>query len=403
MSVPRRYADGMERRAELEQHIAVFGGSGSGKTVLVSSFYGAMQEPEFLRSSMFDVTSDDPGQGHKLFANYLGMRDSARTPPATKFSSTPYSFSLKVRQQVPKDDRHRSFDVLRLVWHDYPGEWFEEDVSGPEEAKRRVDTFRALLGSDVAILLVDGQRLLDHAGEEERYLKSLFGSFRSGLLRLRDPILTDGKPLTRFPRIWIVALSKADLLPDMDVFQFRDLVIGKASDDLDEVRRVIEMFIDSPDALSVGEDFLRLSSAKFEPNRIETVERIGLDLILPVAAILPLQRKMRWLEMTTRGARIAGGLLEGATVLALTLVGPTKVARFARLDKVKGMKTVIRLLGQQRSAAAIAEGLQLGVDQLKRINTDALAKHDYMRAVLTQFGLDLAAGEDAAVLLTSRR
>jgi hypothetical protein len=30
-----------------------------------------------------------------------------------------------------------------------------------------------LLRSDVAILLVDGQKLLDNAGEEERYLKSL--------------------------------------------------------------------------------------------------------------------------------------------------------------------------------------------------------------------------------------
>ena len=38
----------------LDQHIAVFGQSGSGKTVLVSSFYGAMQEPEFLTSSLFD-------------------------------------------------------------------------------------------------------------------------------------------------------------------------------------------------------------------------------------------------------------------------------------------------------------------------------------------------------------
>jgi predicted ATPase len=47
--------------SELEQHIAVFGESGSGKTVLVSSFYGAMQEPHFLKSSLFDVTADDTG------------------------------------------------------------------------------------------------------------------------------------------------------------------------------------------------------------------------------------------------------------------------------------------------------------------------------------------------------
>ena len=70
----------------LEQHIAVFGESGSGKTVLVSSFYGATQEPEFLKSSLFDVTADDTGQGHRLHANYLGMKDSraALRPPGSR-------------------------------------------------------------------------------------------------------------------------------------------------------------------------------------------------------------------------------------------------------------------------------------------------------------------------------
>ena len=70
----------MQLNRVLEQHIAVFGESGSGKTVLVSSFYGATQEPQFLKSSLFDVTADDTGQGHQLHGNYLGMKDSARPP-----------------------------------------------------------------------------------------------------------------------------------------------------------------------------------------------------------------------------------------------------------------------------------------------------------------------------------
>lgn len=36
----------MKLNRVLEQHVAVFGESGSGKTVLVSSFHGATQEPE---------------------------------------------------------------------------------------------------------------------------------------------------------------------------------------------------------------------------------------------------------------------------------------------------------------------------------------------------------------------
>ncbi|MEA5153527.1 TRAFAC clade GTPase domain-containing protein [Raineyella sp.] len=189
----------MDVSKDLVQHIAVFGESGSGKTVLLSSFYGAAQEPQFLKKSLFHVVADDIGQGTKLHKNYLGMKDSARVPPANHFSATSYAFSLKLKEGNPRPSHAKPFDGLRLIWHDYPGEWFEQDVSGPEEAQRRVETFRSLLISDVALLLVDGQRLLDNAGQEEAYLKSLFTSFKNGLLLLKDELLTDGKPLVEFP------------------------------------------------------------------------------------------------------------------------------------------------------------------------------------------------------------
>lgn len=127
-----------------EQHIAVFGGSGSGKTVLVSSFYGA-QEQAFLKESLFHVVADDTGQGNRLRQNYLGMKNNARVPEPTRFAATPYSFTIKLKDQGDaKVAKGKPFDALRLVWHDYPGEWFEEEPSSEEEAQRRVDTFRSL-------------------------------------------------------------------------------------------------------------------------------------------------------------------------------------------------------------------------------------------------------------------
>jgi hypothetical protein len=48
------------------------------------------------------------------------------------------------------------------------------------------------------------------------------------LQNLKEDLLVEGKPLVRFPRIWMMALSKSDLLPGLDVIGFRDLVIGKA-------------------------------------------------------------------------------------------------------------------------------------------------------------------------------
>lgn len=152
------------KKSSLEQHIAVFGESGSGKTVLVSSFYGAAQEASFLKKSLHRVVADDIGQGARLNRNYLGMRDEAVAPDSTRFTATSYAFSIKLKDPPnPKAAKAAPFDALRLVWHDYPGQWFEQGVSGDEEAQRRVDTFRSLLGSDVAVLLVDGQKLLDWA------------------------------------------------------------------------------------------------------------------------------------------------------------------------------------------------------------------------------------------------
>src|SRR5664280_2509345 len=314
----------MQLNRVLEQHIAVVGESGSGKTVLVSCFFGATQEPEFLNESLFDVTADDAGQGQRLHQNYLGMKNSARRPETTRFASTSYAFSVTLRDQSVKANSPKSFDSLRLVWHDYPGQWWEEDAGEPEVAQRRVATFKSLLASDVALLLVDGQRLLDNAGEEERYLKSLLGDFKTGLLTLKDQLLEDGKPLVKFPRIWILALSKADLLPELDVYRFRDLVIDKANNDLDALREALEEFVESPHALAVGEDFVRFSSAKFEPNRIKVTERIGLDLVLPLAAWLPFQRYIRWVEQKQVGVKVAKELLEGASALAAALIGKAK-------------------------------------------------------------------------------
>ena len=394
----------------LEQHIAVFGESRSGKTVLVSSFYGATQEPQSMQSSLFDVIADNPGQGNRLFANYLGMRDSARPPDHTE-SSTSYAFSVELRDKGGEANSPKPFDALRLVWHDYPGEWFDQDVSGPDEPQRRIATFKSLLGSDVAFLLVDGQRLLDNAGEEERYLKSVLGSFRTGLLRLKDQLLEDGKPFVRFPRIWVLALSKADLLPELDVFGFRDLVIGKASDDLDELREVLKKFVDSPDALAVGEDFVLLSSAKFEPNRIEVTERIGLDLVLPLAAMLPFKRHIKWLERKQIGAKVVEELLVGAGALAAALIGKGKftgpkgpLVSLIGKGKRAGPKglLVALVLGEVVNAAMRAAS-KLGGDQLRTMNSEALAKHDYIAAVLTRFGMDLDDGEKQGILLRSRR
>jgi hypothetical protein len=324
----------------------------------------------------------------------LKTRSSSRTPDANRFSSTSFSFTLKLKESSPKALKAKPFDALRLVWHDYPGEWFEQDVSGPEEAQRRVDAFRSLLGSDVALVLVDGQRLLDNAGEEERYLRSLLSNFRNGLLSLKDDLLEDGKPLVEFPRIWMMALSKSDVVPDMDAFKFRDILVEKAGDDIEELRKVLAEFVEASDALSVGEDFVVLSSAKFETDRIEVAERVGLDLILPVAAMLPFERHLKWSRAKQLPVKVAQSLLSGLAPLITVLV---------QLKPNGFPGTVLNLLSKLLSKEMIDGITKQADDKLVDINEAALVKRDYLTATLTGFRMDLERGEREQILIRSQR
>jgi hypothetical protein len=54
------------------------------------------------------------------------MRDHATAPPPTQFVGTTYYFSLKLNGAADAQAKKRPFDILRLAWHDYPGEWLGE-------------------------------------------------------------------------------------------------------------------------------------------------------------------------------------------------------------------------------------------------------------------------------------
>lgn len=374
--------------------MAVFGASGSGKTVLVSSFYGAAQEQSFQRDSLFDVIADDTGQGNRLRQNYLGMKNSATLPQRTRFAATPYAFTIKLKDPGdPTFAKDHKFDALRLVWHDYPGEWFDEEPSSDEEARRRLETFRSLLRSDVALVLVDGQKLLDHAGEEDKYLKSLFWGLRDGLLRLKDGLLDDGKPLAEFPRIWVVALSKADLHPTLDVHGFQDLVIEKAANELTALHDLLATFVRYPAALSVGEDFVRVSSARFEPGRIEVTQRVGLDLLLPLAALLPLDRLVRWHQRLDVPNKLLEQLVHNSDAVTKLLRDPGFLFVLRRVPRV-GRALAL-------AVPTLAKVIGLSTPKVRQLNVEARARRDYLTAVLTQFRLDLERGVQDGVLVKS--
>ncbi|WP_395652579.1 hypothetical protein [Brevundimonas sp.] len=374
----------------LEQHIAVFGESGSGKTVLLSSFYGAAQENENIKRDGFAVVAENPAQSVQLSQNYLGMKKSATLPPPNRFEGKSYSFLVKLKEP---SNAAAPFKALRLVWHDYPGEWFEQDVSGPTEAQHRLETFQKLLGSDVALLVVDGQKLLEHAGSEGSYLKSLFTNYCQQLQLLKDDLLTDGKPLVKFPRIWVMALSKSDLLPETTVEDFRELLLEKAGSDIIKLRDVIAELVEGSNALAVGEDFLLLSSAKFDPAKIHVDERVGLDLILPLASVLPFQRHMKWAKSMNLPRKVAVDLLSDVetVALALGLVGAFISRLLASRSKLLGAVATVL-------SRAVPELVKWASGTLTEADRSAIAKQNSVAAALLEFPKRLDAGEKQQVL-----
>ena len=364
-------------------------------------FYGATQQQAYKAEHPYEVVADKQSQGRSLYQAYLGMRGSATVPLTTRFDSETYAFTVRAKDSPQGDDeKRRPFDAVQIAWHDYPGEWFAQDLEGPE-ADARVATFRRLLRSDVALLLVDGQRLLDNAGEEERYLKSLLANVSNGLRLMRDDLLEGGKKFVEFPRIWVLALSKCDLLPDMSVIDFRDLVIDKATHELNELESTLASFIEAPEALSVGEDFILLSSAKFEPGKIEVTERVGLDLILPLAAMLPFERHVKWAKGMTDRGKVYEHLVAGGVSMAAALGGlgalATKLA-----GKDNKLLTSLGLI-LTHFGSAIEDLAKMGGDKLTAANRDAVSKHENLRSTLTGFQLKLDEAEAEEVFLRSSR
>lgn len=79
-----------------------------------------------------------------------------------------------------------------------------------------------------------------------------------------------------------------------------------------------------------------LSSARFEPDRIEVTQRVGLDLNLPVASMLPLERVAQSAKNFNIPFKVLSGLVDKAEELAaLMATGAMFAAKFiAKVPKV---------------------------------------------------------------------
>lgn len=291
-TVGKNIVSRLKKRSLIHQHLALFGESGSGKTTLLSTFYGWLQEPSVRKKYKYSVTCQDTTEGQKLHQNYLKMEESL-LPPPTRFLHKPLKFDISVRDMDGK--------VGTICWHDYPGEWWTETKQGKENAEK-ISTFRDLLQSDIAYILCDGAKFKN---EGNKYIRRLFRSFREELERQLEYILEDRKSkLNQFPRLWIICLSKSDLFNDINVDWFKKEVIKSAADEIEELRVILDKYVQGETFKSIGEKYLLLSSAKFDLSSSKVIDfeqKLGIDLILPMTILLPIEEACKWITASKTG------------------------------------------------------------------------------------------------------
>ena len=380
-------------KQQIHQHIAVFGQAGSGKTVLLSSLFGRFHEPSTIHKNGYRFLADDSARGNKLLQKYLGIKEQAQAPMQDKFVSSPFGFKF-VPESQPLDAKKKTSHI-GITWHDYPGEWFESEVSSESERNDRAHTFRQLIQSDVALVLVDAQKLLDHEGDEDRYLKSLFGTFRNTLLGIKSDIIADNERLEQFPRIWVIALSKADLMPELDAHRLHELVVLHAADELNALRKVLADFVNGDEALSVGEDYIVISSAEFKNGTIDLEKHKGVDALLPLSTILPIQRYQRWNVLRLLPAGLADEKMVkrglGIAQSAFAMLGKVNKMPFNFLAKAQGIAGLVDPL------------MSAAIPVIAEARKNAVEKHAFKELLLTDFVMKLRESIDNDILERSPR
>ena len=140
-----------------------------------------------------------------------------------------------------------------------------------------------------------------------------------------------------------------------------------------------------------------LSSARFELDKIEVTERVGLDLILPVATMLPFERLAQWAGKFDIPLKVLGGLMDHADALAAVLKGPGAAVVARYLVKIPKVGPVLAPI----AVPALAAAVKLGKSKLEEVHAQALADRDFLTAVLTQFRLDLDQGVEDQLFVKS--
>ena len=260
-----------EQSDAVELKLAFFGESGSGKTCLASSFYGHQQAGDFVAQKGYSLLAADPRDDEELLARYNLLSVERRFPDATNIPRT-YSLDLLIHELREQPS------ALRIKWFDYPGEWWRT-WPGSEEASAQDLAFNQILETHVAFVLLDGSKYREQGAP---YVKTALSNISNQITRQRRQMGAQNLPLGDYPQEWVIALSKADLLPGLTAKAFYEDLMRSAGQ---ELKRLM-LDVDRAPANGRPLNYMLLSSvSSANGSKVDSLDSLGLELITPVALL----------------------------------------------------------------------------------------------------------------------
>jgi hypothetical protein len=358
--------------ARPEVRVALFGMKGAGKTTLLASYFGNQQRHAFEERHGYRLEAADAAHGSVLLSRYYRL-EGGDFPIGTDGFDV-LRFGLKVHE-LPTPS-------LDVVWYDYPGGWWETAPSDEAESEARRKALERLLDSHAAILLVDSGRYL---AEGLTYVRSLLDQFRAEIRRIVGELSVLGKA-PDFPEQWLIAFSKADLLPlNTTAMTLAQELRDGAADQLLGVQKAVG------GAASFGQEFLLLSAVKGDGRRVlDAHETLGLTTIAPLVLLGALSRVA---EKTGRG-RVWGTL--ATTLEVLRTISDA-------IDKLDDFLPVrYRVLTVLLKALRTKEGLSVGADKLRERQKTAANRGKLLDAAAYALRAELASPETERAYFKTR-
>jgi hypothetical protein len=314
----------------------------------------------------------DAAQSSVLLSRYYRL-EGGDFPVGTDGFDT-LRFGLKVHE-LPTPS-------LDVVWYDYPGGWWETAPSDEAERDARRKALELLLDSHAAILLIDSQRYL---AEGMTYARSVLDQFRAEIRRIVNELSALGKA-PEFPEQWLIAFSKADLLPERTtaLTLAQELREG-AADQLLGVQKAVG------GSSSFGTEFLLLSAVRGDGRRVlDAHQSLGLTTIAPLVLLGALSRVA---EKTGRG-RVWGTLATALDVMR----GLTEVVD--KLDDFLPGK--YRVLTVLIKALRTKEGLSVSAEKLRQRQKSAAHRGKALDAAAYALRAELASPDTERAYFKTR-